>query len=155
MNTPLTTIETETCSRCCGTGKHSFCQMYGDVCFKCKGKGKTLTKRGKVANDYVFALRSKSASELTAGDVVFHEGFCAGPINDPAGWATVESVALDDNGYYTIKTTRTTFAKLQASHKFRMFQNKESAVRTYAAAVAYQATLKADGTPYKRLAKTA
>lgn len=27
------------CPRCGGSGKYSFCTMYGDTCFKCNGLG--------------------------------------------------------------------------------------------------------------------
>lgn len=33
-----------TCSRCAGTGRHSYCQQYGDTCFKCGGKGHVAQK---------------------------------------------------------------------------------------------------------------
>lgn len=41
-----TSLETETCGRCGGSGRHSYCQMHGDRCFRCGGRGRTLTKRG-------------------------------------------------------------------------------------------------------------
>jgi len=46
---PGTAFETETCSRCGGSGEYSYCEMYGTRCFKCHGKGRALTKRAQVA----------------------------------------------------------------------------------------------------------
>lgn len=39
----------QTCPRCLGTGKYSYCTMYGDTCFKCSGVGfvKIPTKKTK------------------------------------------------------------------------------------------------------------
>ena len=33
-----------TCSRCGGSGRYSYCQMYGDRCFGCNGSGKGLPR---------------------------------------------------------------------------------------------------------------
>lgn len=65
----------ETCSRCGGSGRYSWCQMYGDKCFKCAGKGEfvvTLTAktldaaRTKVEAGELVALRAKWAAKNTA-----------------------------------------------------------------------------------------
>ena len=39
----------ETCPRCLGTGKYSYCTLYGNWCFKCNGIGyiKIPTKKTK------------------------------------------------------------------------------------------------------------
>lgn len=29
----------DVCPRCLGTGKYSYCTLYGDTCFKCNGLG--------------------------------------------------------------------------------------------------------------------
>ena len=42
-------FETETCSRCGGSGHYSYCQMHGTTCFGCKGKGIQQSKRGAKA----------------------------------------------------------------------------------------------------------
>lgn len=65
----------ETCSRCGGSGRYSWCQMYGDKCFKCGGKGefaaaltaKTLdAARTKVESGELVALRAKLAAKNAA-----------------------------------------------------------------------------------------
>lgn len=37
------------CGRCGGSGRYSYCQMYGDTCFGCRGKGKVLSRAGSKA----------------------------------------------------------------------------------------------------------
>ena len=34
----------DTCSRCCGTGRYSYCQTHGDRCFQCGGFGQVMPK---------------------------------------------------------------------------------------------------------------
>ena len=65
-----TKFENETCSRCGGSGKYSYCQMYGDRCFKCAGAGYTLTKRGAAAATYLDKLRTIPLSSLKVGDTI-------------------------------------------------------------------------------------
>lgn len=61
------------CTRCGGSGNYSFNQMYGTVCFKCRGSGSKTTKAGMVARaavDDFFATFNRPASEVVAGDVI-------------------------------------------------------------------------------------
>ena len=65
-----TIFETETCSRCHGTGKHSFCETYRDTCFKCHGSGITLTKRGYAAQQFFIDSCMVPVAEVKVGDEV-------------------------------------------------------------------------------------
>jgi rRNA maturation protein Nop10 len=65
----------ETCSRCGGSGRYSWCQMYGDTCFKCGGKGEfaapLTTKvlelaRPKIEAGELVALRAVWAAKNAA-----------------------------------------------------------------------------------------
>ena len=60
------------CSRCCGSGQYSYCTMHGSRCFKCHGKGKVLTKRGSLANQFIGSLRATEVpvSDLKVGDLI-------------------------------------------------------------------------------------
>lgn len=40
-------FEIQPCGRCGGSGRYSWCQMYGDTCFKCEGSGLAYTTRGR------------------------------------------------------------------------------------------------------------
>lgn len=69
-----THFETETCSRCHGSGKYSYCQMYADRCFKCKGNKVVLTKRGAAARAYLEDISSIDASLVVVGDKIATTG---------------------------------------------------------------------------------
>lgn len=74
-------LETETCSRCWGSGNYSYCQTHGTTCFKCGGSGKTYTKRGAAAAMYLKDLRSKLAGQFVVGDLFYMDsipGFAKG-----------------------------------------------------------------------------
>ena len=69
-----TEFESETCSRCGGSGHYSYCQMYGTTCFKCRGRKRVYTKRGAAAALYLESLRKKPAREFQPGDLLYMEG---------------------------------------------------------------------------------
>lgn len=60
-------FESTTCGRCGGSGHYSYCQMYGTICFRCRGAKRIYTKRGLAAKLYFEALLSKPASALEVG----------------------------------------------------------------------------------------
>lgn len=68
-------LERQTCGRCGGSGKYSYCQMYGDRCFQCGGSGVVLTKRGAAAANYLRSLRTVPASDVKVGDEIIDSGF--------------------------------------------------------------------------------
>lgn len=84
--------ESETCTRCAGSGRYSYCQMYGDRCFKCQGKGRTYTPVAQQSRDQVIALRKsltqKKVAELVVGDVVDQYGTVTSVevTQEPCGW---------------------------------------------------------------------
>ena len=65
----------ETCGRCGGTGRYSYCQMYGDMCFGCSGKCVVLGA-GKCADvvaeyrDVVSRQRRLAGYQMEPGDEV-------------------------------------------------------------------------------------
>lgn len=70
--------EREACSRCGGSGRYSYCAMYGDMCFGCSGKGKQLSRAGERARAALQAFYTehytRPATELTPGDFMKFEG---------------------------------------------------------------------------------
>tara|TARA_Y100001938_G_scaffold133339_1_gene192589 strand:- start:34 stop:510 length:477 start_codon:yes stop_codon:yes gene_type:complete len=50
------TYHTEDCTRCGGTGKHSYCPAFADICFKCNGKKKQLSKIGSKTRKYALEI---------------------------------------------------------------------------------------------------
>jgi hypothetical protein len=65
----------DVCHRCGGTGRYSYCQMYGDTCFECSGKRVVLGygKAADVASEYRAAVRAQrniSGHDMMPGDEV-------------------------------------------------------------------------------------
>ena len=65
----------ESCGRCGGSGRYSYCQMYGDKCFGCSGHGMKAAKltkitlaaaRAKVEAGDLAALRAAYAAKIAA-----------------------------------------------------------------------------------------
>lgn len=69
MTTTTLRFETESCSRCGGSGQYSFCTMYGSTCFKCGGSKRQYTRAGKVAMAAWHAHRDE-ATRVDATDVL-------------------------------------------------------------------------------------
>lgn len=139
-----TAFESETCSRCGGSGRYSYCQMYGDRCFRCGGKGRTLTKRGAAANKYCVGLRSRNILDLKPGESYRMDGI---PGFSGDVWVTVESFEVRDDGYVTVHGKGGNFTVPgNTATVVRVRQSKESAAATFAAALEYQATLTKAGT---------
>lgn len=154
-------LETE-CSRCHGTGKHSHCQGYGDTCFRCRGKGRTLSARGAATDAYLKTIRSKCAADLAVGDVIWTEG--RGFVK--SGWSTVTSVGPSQHRAWSIINGErvehlglldvTTDVQGHGLHGcsaetlFRVFQNPQRSVDTWRQAMAYQASLTKAGKPRNR-----
>ena len=128
-------FESEICSRCLGSGHFSRCRMYGTTCFRCAGKGRTLTKRGEAAMAYLRLLRSKPVAEIQPGDVVEIPG--GGPF--PARWETVDAAWIAAG--HALGCSR--------GGMVRVRQTREQSAATWAAALAYEATLTKAGTQRK------
>ena len=142
-------LETETCSRCGGSGQYSYCTMYGSRCFKCHGKGKVYTKRGAIAADYLKTLRSKRAADLKPGDLILDEGI---PGFAAPRWVKVEIVEPDTQtpGRLVIICNKINFSGYQPDHMFRLGQTAEQKVETLKQAIEFQNTLTKTGKPRRR-----
>ena len=66
----------ETCSRCHGTGHHSYNQVNGTICFKCGGHGKCVTKKAKPAW-IAFVANAKALKEISAKDLRVGQVACS------------------------------------------------------------------------------
>lgn len=88
---PLDTIfEKETCTRCGGSGNFSWCQSHGSRCFKCGGKGETLTKRGAAASAFLKRLLERPITTIKVGDRVRCEFWY--PAGSLCVWGTVKDI---------------------------------------------------------------
>mgnify|MGYP003127642138 FL=1 len=74
--------ETETCSRCGGTGNYSSHILYGTKCFKCRGAKILFTKRGIVAKKYYQESLKVDVSKIKLGDLIWEDN----------GWYRVQEI---------------------------------------------------------------
>ena len=63
-------FESQPCTRCHGSGKYSYNQRHGTVCYGCGGKGDQLTKRGSEAQRYFRELSMVLVEDLKIGDSI-------------------------------------------------------------------------------------
>ena len=98
-----TLFESVVCGRCGGTGQYSYCSMYGSRCFGCGGRGRKLTRRGQVAQEFYRGLLSRRADELAVGDRVFVLG---NGITHGNAWLTVGEAEIGDDGRVRIRFDR-------------------------------------------------
>lgn len=159
-------LETQDCSRCGGSGRYSYCTMYGDRCFKCGGAGKVYTKRGLVAKHYLDGLREVKVEDLKVGDL-FQE---YSGINTKA-FFRVEEVKLlpaKEAGYVSAEDgkvvvqvigSNTKVGKINSikflGNKVRKGFSAEEKAEQFRKALAYQATLGKNGKPLKRVKEAA
>jgi len=71
--TAPTALETQTCTRCGGSGRYSYNQIDGDRCYGCNGKGIAYTKRGAAAAAFLSALRKVRLDQLQVGDFMLND----------------------------------------------------------------------------------
>jgi hypothetical protein len=159
-------LERETCSRCGGSGHHSYCSMYGSTCFKCAGRKEVLTKRGAAASAYLRQLRSKPLAEVKVGDVVKLGGvtgsgtpydvWCRVTKIEPSvseGSSLVNGV-MTPYRHETLTLTGTHKGQehglcADPNHSIELCLSREEQVRTLELAIAYQNTLTKMGKPRK------
>lgn len=63
--------ETETCTRCGGSGHFSYNRMTGTRCFKCRGEKVCYTKRGAAAANFATELRKQAVETVQIGDRIY------------------------------------------------------------------------------------
>ncbi len=143
-------FERQTCSRCGGSGKHSFCEQYRDTCFKCGGSGEQLTKRGIAASERLAELLTHSIEDIKPGD----------QIRRGKNWFTVEGIEQDiDQGHGRIIDGKTIWARgveFTSIKGFKLLAEYGSTLKLKAtdedraSCADYQDTLTKAGTPRKR-----
>ena len=149
--TKLTEVETTTCTRCCGSGRFSHCVGYGDKCFKCRGSGKTKTKRGTIANAYIRSLRvtTKAIKDLVVGDLVMGTAGLGG-FDLQRKWVKVVSVTATENGRFVVVMDSSRF-NINAGGEYQIEARIADAndAATFDDGMAFQATLTKAGKPTK------
>lgn len=141
-------LETETCTRCGGTGQHSYCQMWGSTCFKCGGRGRTYTKRGAAAVAFLRSLREVPAADIVVGDLVWFDG---SPLGGRKGGFQVITEAYPQQSQPGNVVISANGVSLGCAGSYMVLKgwDKDTKRQQFAAALAYQATLTKAGKPRK------
>lgn len=146
-------FEKETCTRCGGTGKFSYCEGFGDTCFKCLGKTITLTKRGRAAYEFYVSLLKVPMSEIKVGDFIAVEGMTHSYKAEVIGFEKYSSGMSYMNGiateveYYKLSTTHCKYGS------YGLVASLDTLVRVYRSddidrkrqALEFQSTLNKNG----------
>lgn len=150
-----TKFETKPCGRCGGGGRYSYCQMYGDTCFDCRGTGAVLTKRGIAAKAYMRELRTVKVTELQIGWLLWEDGMFTKP-----GWKVITELNPQGSArymkdgewhnYFDISTANGGGMGTFPNSTVQAVANKERLEETLVMALAYQETLRQDGKPSKK-----
>lgn len=137
--------ECQTCSRCGGSGKHSYCTQHGSKCFGCGGKGTLLTERGQTAMEMLTKSCSVRADALKPGDVIRMQTLAGW------GWFTVvetkwgQNAIVATNGNSNPKVymiiCKTYDFHLGAEDLIRVRHTDEEKKLKFEAALAFQSTL--------------
>ncbi len=155
-------LELQTCGRCGGSGKYSYCTMYGDRCFGCGGTGVKLTKRGQIAKAWLEAIRSKRVEDLQIGDEILIDDHFSGK----AAFCKITAISPDSDQRSTTNGVETVisglvklefdaaapcggYGGLRGSDLKRVRQTAASLEITRLRGMAFQDTLTKTGTPRK------
>jgi len=138
-----TKFETQTCSRCGGSGSYSYNQRHGAMCYGCNGSGKQRTKRGAAATQFFLDSLEKPVVDIKIGDLVKFDG----------KWREVargvEPDLLND-GRVIIHILPNIHLNTCESGREKSGKNTDEFRALRAAAIEYQNTLTKAGEPQKR-----
>lgn len=140
-------FETQSCTRCGGSGSYSWNQMDGSRCYGCMGSGKQFTARGGAARDMFSASLRVPASEIRVGQRVW---FPPGPLGG-GGWSTVQALTEgihNSTGTIGIDTPKVLTYEFPET-PVRIAWSDEDKQAKLRAALDYQATLTKQGKPRK------
>lgn len=155
MMTDANGFEIKTCGRCGGSGRYSYCTMYGDKCFGCCGAGKVYTKRGAAAKAFLEESLKVRADEIKVGDAIktwhggkFSKVLRVGP--QTSGGEVIGRDASQLASGYILETVACTYVVTGPADLVRKAWSGADKAPKLAEALAYQATLTATGKPSKR-----
>lgn len=105
-------LEKETCGRCGGSGRYSYCQtMTGPfgayTCFRCSGRKQHLTKRAAIASHLLRESRLVPVESLEPGDRIRKRG---------DNWATVKAVYMGTDEHYSAATLNADGTRTHVMH---------------------------------------
>lgn len=91
-------FEITTCSRCHGTGTHSYCQRYGTTCFKCRGKKVVRSIRGAAAYQRYTDSLKVEAGTLVVGDRLHVSELSFSGDTETTYFATITDISAPHEG---------------------------------------------------------
>lgn len=140
-------IEQVLCSRCLGSGKHSWCSAHGDTCFKCRGRGKVMTARGRVVNAYITELRwaKVEASTILPGRKIQVEHAMAA-----GSFVSVVEAVTQADGMVKFKVAGCPYLRGYKPTALVVARSGIGSEESYLAGVEIQGTLTKAGKPTKR-----
>lgn len=151
-----TAFETEACTRCHGTGTHSFNGEHSR-CYKCDGKNgcRAYTKRGAAAKAFYEAKLQVPATEIQIGDKVRHMPYIKQLTvanieqrkSNGRAWVSGVEIALKDRIQFT--NEKGLSFSVAVDETVRRIPTAEENEALIAEALAYQETLTKAGTPRK------
>jgi hypothetical protein len=143
-------FEIKSCGRCGGSGRHSYCERYGDRCFECGGKGNVFTKRGAEAHRFFSDLFEVPIETIKVGDWVKLTGYTKAKV-----LAVKESIQRgSSNGVpyespVVVLTINTSTGLLHSSNfkgsTVKKLESESIHAERLVAAMEYQATLTKQG----------
>lgn len=148
-------FEVKICSRCHGSGQYSYNQIDGSRCYGCNGEKQQYTKRGKAAKMFYVESLKLLPQDVQVGQRID---------NGMAKFTVAEILPVAQSGSYlkngvwepimhhNFKSTSGKEYGAQAGYPVKLIPAGEEKDRLVAAALAYQDTLTATGTPRKRAA---
>lgn len=149
-------FESETCSRCGGSGNYSYCEMYGTTCFKCGGSGRMLTVRGRAAVAWQRARRTIKVADVQPGMRVRSgtlKPFVVVAVSQelvPTSKSLKDGVWVDNPRYVHLHGEPTGLMTFEHLDIEVLPRTPAEQVAEREAAIAYQATLTKAGKPRVR-----
>jgi len=144
-----TAFETESCSRCGGSGQHSFNGEHSR-CYKCDGKnnGMALTKRGRAAKEFYLAMRNIAVADVKIGDAIKTLNFKKLSVTEISRGTHPWMPKSDRMGFlFTNKDGKSDW--IGDNETISLIPSAEQNAVFIAQALAYQETLTKSGTPRK------
>lgn len=95
----------ESCPRCNGSGKYSYNEVHGSMCYGCHGTGKILTKEGERIKKTITKLQDKlwniKATEVRVGDSIYEKTLLR------SGWSIVTEIKqVDDRIHISVENKK-------------------------------------------------
>jgi len=148
-------FEMKVCSRCGGSGQYSFNQIDGSRCYGCGGEKRQYTKRGKAAKLFYVASLQMDPADVKVGQRIETLGGDKYTVAEIVGIEQSGSRGMPDGTwepmmYHVFISAQGTRFTAAVGYPVKLVPDAETKATLATAALAYQDTLTATGTPRKR-----